>query len=52
MNNWRLSTITELHNVFNYDTGNHKVVGFKRGYYWSSNTDPKNEQLRYVICLF
>lgn len=50
MSNWRLPTITELHDVFDYDTGNHKVVGFKRGYYWSSNTDPKNEQLRYVIC--
>ena len=36
--NWRLPTIEELRNAFDYERGKPKVDGFTSGYYWSSTT--------------
>ena len=33
---WRVATVEELHEVFNYKNGRPKVDGFTQYYYWSS----------------
>jgi hypothetical protein len=50
MNKWRLPTIKELQEVYDYEFGEHNVRGFKKGYYWSSTLDPKSENRIYVMC--
>lgn len=50
MTKWRLPTIKELQEIYDYESGEHKVRGFKKAYYWSSTEDPKSENRIYVMC--
>ena len=35
-NEWRLPTVSELHDVFDYEKGEPKIYGFNPYYYWSA----------------
>ena len=36
MSKWRLPTVSELQNAFDYEKGRPKINGFTLNYYWSS----------------
>jgi hypothetical protein len=39
---WRLPTVAELHEVFDHETGEPKIKGFKKDCYWSYATIARN----------
>ena len=47
--NWRLPTVDELHEAFDYKKGRPKVDGFTSGYYWSSTTRADYKSNAWVV---
>ena len=48
-NKWRLPTVNELQDVFDYKKGEPKVDGFNSFYYWSANTHAFNTHNAWIV---
>ena len=48
---WRLPTVSELHNVFDYETGEPKIGGFSDEFYWSSTEFSDNPTYAWIVRL-
>ena len=48
---WRLPTVSELQNVFDYDKGEPRIQGFIKDFFWSSTELSDNPTYAWVVLL-
>ena len=49
MSKWRLPTVKELQNIFDYEQGKPEISGFNPYYYWSSTTHAHNVYHAWIV---